>query len=401
MYVTKITLKNGVHYYSFSYTCQKTKKRVKLKKSEHPLFTDKNEAILWAKSQEAHRQIEKTRVELALKWRNEYFNFNQLLKEFSNWYQYEAPNSYQQTIIRLEHYVFRFFLQEKKCGNVAQWNLYHEEFKGWLRNCISLRTGKVISYSTKNHAIKALNNFTTFLRKHNKLTASDAVKCESFAKHLVKDRSYEDIVSSEEFIKLYDSLELLQGDVSDFYYILRFTGMRFNELFSLEKDSLYSGDCPLELQSELNKFDYKVFGYILLNSQSSGKTNNKAPRKPLKGRKKIDHKNSRMIPITDKKCWNLLAKRYQKSEQLFFEDTTYHCLLSNLKKAYYKINKEMKSYHCLRHSYATELIGKTKSYFLMRVILGHKTMEIMDKYIHIYEKLNLEGDKKRQVIELV
>lgn len=250
MFVNKIQLKNS-HYYSFSYICPKTKKRVRLKKSDHPLFTNEKDAHSWANSQMAHRAAEKTRNQIALKWKTQYHNFNELLIEFESWYKFEAPNSYKSAVNNLEKYVFLYFLQEKSCGNVAQWSLYYEEFKAWLRSYKSIRTEKEISYSTKNNIIKALNNFTTFLVRHNKINPQDVVTCKAFQKHLVKGRDFEDVVTDVEFEAIQSIFK--DEEVSRFYYILRHTGMRFNELYSLEKSALYAGICGEDLQKELDK----------------------------------------------------------------------------------------------------------------------------------------------------
>ncbi len=63
-----------------------------------------------------------------------------------------------------------------------------------------------------------------------------------------------------------------------------------------------------------------------------------------------------------------------------------------IKKAYALIDRSHKSYHCCRHSFATFMVGKTKSIFLARSITGHKS-NAFERYLHVWEQMTLEAQK--------
>ncbi len=117
-------------------------------------------------------------------------------------------------------------------------------------------------------------------------------------------------------------------------------------------------------------------------------------------------KGARTIPISDKECWNLLARRYTKDktknldlgEILFFGKVPKTKLENPLKDLYATLKYKKKEFHCLRHTYATFLIGETRNYFLAQAILGHRTLRIFEGYNHMYELLNIRAKAMNQVI---
>lgn len=133
MYIHKRKDRRGNFYYSFSYRAPDGK-RIRLKKSEHPLFDKREEAESWAKSQEAFRTSQKARVERKLAWKRQYYQFDVLLSQYKQWQVKKAPNSWESNVFFLELFIFPFFLGEKKCSNANDWHTLYQEFKDWLEN---------------------------------------------------------------------------------------------------------------------------------------------------------------------------------------------------------------------------------------------------------------------------
>ena len=188
---------------------------------------------------------------------------------------------------------------------------------------------------------------------------------------------------------------------------------------------MFKGNISGGIHDELveKKIDY--FGYILLDSQilKDDETDSLVrerfaggahKRGPLKGRKEISLKNSRFIPIDDKKCWNILVKLYQKQKEvlkkgtfglsdrnyLFFEDLEQ----GTVRRHMASVNEEKKShkdFHSLRHTYSTNLVGKTRSFFLAKAVLGHKSEKEFEKYCHLAEQTQLNAQKNSQSIDFV
>jgi hypothetical protein len=80
MYIEARKKKSGETYYTFSY--DKGGKRVRLKTSEHPYFTDLTKAREWADSQDAIRAAEKAYHQKKLSWKNQYYDFATLLQDY-------------------------------------------------------------------------------------------------------------------------------------------------------------------------------------------------------------------------------------------------------------------------------------------------------------------------------
>jgi integrase len=205
--------------------------------------------------------------------------------------------------------------------------------------------------------------------------------------------------------------------VADFFYIAYHTGMRFNEIKGLPMKFLYAGSLEGPLGDELARYNFTTYGYIVLESQADDKATKRLPdlsfkRKPLKTRKSISAKDARTVPITDKGAWNILARRFNaqkkllektlygsdKLNYLLFDNLNGVALNSTLKEAYKDLGKKPKTYHCCRHSKATYLVGQTRSYFLGKAILGHKS-DVFDDYLHIYEMIAVQAKQSENDIQ--
>ena len=103
----------------------------------------------------------------------------------------------------------------------------------------------------------------------------------------------------------------------EFCYVLLNTGLRLNELFSLQAVNL---EADLEnLKPLILKPFYTlgktIYGYIHLESQMQNPEKKyfrdkkgHISRKPLKCRKAITAEDNRIVPITDKLTWEILLK---------------------------------------------------------------------------------------------
>ncbi len=73
-----------------------------------------------------------------------------------------------------------------------------------------------------------------------------------------------------------------------------------------------------------------------------------------------------------------------------------------LSNAYKKNGLRFKSWHCCRHSCATNLIGRTGDYSLARLWLGHNSPSAIERYVHIHQamvRMSNQGyaDQKMQI----
>src|SRR3989338_4763977 len=95
-------------------------------------------------------------------------------------------------------------------------------------------------------------------------------------------------------------------------------------------------------------------------------------RSLFKGRKKIDEKSARVIPLIDQSLWIHLARYYNEAlasykRRLWGEDLKDYLLFNNitstssteLSRISSRLSIPYRSWHCLRHSRATYLIGHT------------------------------------------
>lgn len=420
--------RDGSQYYSIVYYDTSSRKQRRISKSDIRKrfgsdLIEYNRAVEACKLLEAETSSVASRAQKIIEWENEYYDFASLLDFYTKHQQKKAPNSYKNNIHYLRYYVLPFFLSVKRCNNISQWFDFYPEFKDWLEEEARLikRPGLKISYSSKNHAIKALNTFMKHI--FDRRVVDRFYPCESFPAHTLTEKGLEALISPEEMEEVYAQL-IKNGAKLEavFYRFLFFTGMRFNEALGLHPANIYDGeieDATLAKHLERENIDY--FGYVVINSQPNHSTrglrdkNGIIHRKPLKGRKKVDDKSARTVVITDKLLWNELVALHnqtliQVDKRLFggdisqypvFEGADKTTSANKLRKAYAKVNLPYRSWHCCRHTRATMLIGETGNTFLARLWLGHSSEKVLNRYVHIYEavvrsvkKSNQEGVSK-------
>ena len=421
LYVDRRKGKGG-DYFTFSYTDPETRKRVRLPRSQTPRFTDYDEAKEWAQAQDAfaasRKKIHKQRVE----YRNKYYDFTGLVEDYTKYQKRRAKNSWENNVMLLNDYVLPYFLDTHKASNVNDWITLFPKFKDWLDSDVrSNLSGQPLAVSTKNHIIQTLNTFMRYLSEYNLLDSASYKVCPLFPEHERVQKSVESIYSEVEFLTIYNSLLKINAETAEFFYVLRHTGLRFGELQALPLSSLFRGTMDTTLDGELHNTGMGDYvGYIVVESQFKDKTLKRddtgdIERKPLKGKKRIAAKYSRTIPIWDKTTWNLLAKRYMAQEKLyrkkvygsnkdnyvFFDDLKLGASQRALNKAFLQTGLERKTFHDLRHTFATEFIGRSKNFFLAKTLLGHSSLKVLERYNHIFEQMNLASKASEQIIELI
>ncbi len=415
MFIDKRRNKSGI-YYSFSYMNDEGI-RVRLKKSEYPHFTNEEDARAWANSQSAQRQSQKDQLKKKLAWRTQFYEFPPLVEKFTKHQIEQAPNSYENSVFYLEHYALYWFLNIKKQNNINGWHFIYHEYRQWLSEEAVTLQGTKLAYSTRNKAIHALNSFLGFLASTGDISQDAAKKCPAYADSLLNVKGFESVIDQQEFEYIHKRLIDIDPPSADFWYILYHTGMRFSEAYGLPLTALFSGKTDGSLDAELTQHKMDYVGYLVLESQPESKFRKREldgtiKRKPLKGRKTIHPKNNRIIPILDKSAWNILARRYKqqkamheqnvhggdKVNYMLFDDVQYSKMKRSLTKAYKDSPYPENTWHNARHSYCTFMVGRTRSFFLARAVLGHKS-KAFERYLHIYEQMSLRAKQNTMDID--
>ena len=386
-----------------------------LPKSEYPTFINKEDAKKWCEQQNAKmeqcRLISRHESLIDIDLKKEMIgDWTTVINEFILWHQTTAKHTHESARTWLKIYVIPFFLEKK-----AKYHLWPEHYKDFRKHLLvvkSEKTGKLLSYSSRNHIIKYLNLFLAFVKEEKKLIGPFD-KCKYFAKDLLNQRGVESLISNEEI----ESIKRHLDDPSlEFLYVLLNSGLRLNELKSLQLTGVeinLSNLKPLILKP-FYTLGKTIFGYIRLESQieNSEKRNYRneigcITRKPLKCRKKISPENHRIIPITDELTWGILLKYRRlaladlRNRKFISNDPNDYLLfnlpLQDITKGISKFFKKSKSAHCARHSYCTTIVSEFLECNIgpeyVRFLLGHSERE-WRRYTHIVLDKQSEDRKK-------
>lgn len=402
---------DGTKYYSFVHYDTKSKRQVRMTRAEirqrfgKDILT-KEDAESCLKLLEAKNQSEKTRILKRITWEQEFYSFKGLLEQYLEMQKKKAPNSWENNAFYLKHYVLFYFLQVSKLNNIDLWVDHFDDFRTWLEGAKKVRGNGTIAVSSMNHAIKSLNTFLDHLFSKKIITFTQ--KCPAFGEHLLNSRSIDDVVPPDHMEIIYkDLLDRGFTEEAVFYRYLYFSGMRWNEGKAVSVGCLFQGDLPEGfLKQKLKVYNIECFGYIVAEGQFKKRTDSgKVLLAPFKGQKIINEKNNRLVPIVDAELWNQLvdlAEKYHRKmsnhltskDVLLFpglDDTTSSV---RLRESYDRRNLGYKSWHCLRHSRATYLIGQTGDTLLAKYWLGHSSPRTLEKYNHIYQAIVREAKSK-------
>ncbi|MEK6627203.1 MAG: site-specific integrase [Bdellovibrionota bacterium] len=400
-------------YYSFIQWNPAVKKNIRLKQREVPAnITSDKQADEFCKLREHETEAIKARIEQKLDWQKKFYKFEELLKICEKEAMKKAPNSFISLNYYLRQYGFDYFLNKKQCNNINNWHLYFEDFREWLITTKTIKTtqnNNTLSYSSKNNIIGAINFFLDVMYKKGKCQQSP--KCQKFPRHLLNFRDAKHVIDENEAQSIISKLNEVDPSrlSSDFFTVLLNTGLRLGEGLSISLNDFYPGMPDNKImKGALDRHKLNPHGYISLESQLGDSVkprglNNAVIRKPLKGRKRIDAKSSRIIPVINKACFNALATRFNiqcdllsnqvfgsnRSDYLLFDGLTKNRFSRILREAYKKTKYFHKSPHCARHTFATNFAGLSNAdTMLCRLVLGHKDEDTTLGYVHIFEQIN-------------
>lgn len=432
-YVQK-TDSSGKTYYSFLVYDHEQKKNVRLKKAEiinrfGKDITTVEEAIKFDGLLRAEFDSSRERYKRLMAWTEKYYNFASLLDDYVKKQKRKSPYGWKNNVHYLKYYVLPYFLEISQNNNINGWHLDYPKFRIWLEDEATLIRNKniKISYCSKNHSIKALNTFMKHLQQDGIIQTYHV--CEAFDESKLRERTIDDVITEDESWIIYNQLlDLGHQNEAEYFLLMFWTGMRFNEGLGLSLADIYKGEITRDSFKNLlrrnlifytespnvpNDYLYRYFGFLTLSSQpdndgSKSIVRNELDhilRKPLKMKKAINEKNNRVIPIVNQELWDALSRRakdaYQKwkkgelqsnnkSDYLLFENITQTTSTARLKEAFEKANLKYRSWHCCRHSRGTFLHGRTGDKELTMQWLGHSSEKVHNKYLHTYEGLMRE-----------
>ena len=399
--------RSGQTYYSFVYYDTASKKRVRLTKTYiqnrfgHDIVDAKEADVILRTLAKEVSSRENDKQERMV-WECEHQSIRELVELYQVAQRKLAPNSYANNMHYLKYYVLYFFLQVEVCAELQEWPLHYEAFKEWLEEkaTVTRTPGQLISYNSKNHCIRALNTFMRFL--HRKMVITSFISCPRFADYQTKEKTIDDVISEKEMESIYHQLQVTgHSKEAVFWRLLYFTGMRFNEARGVSIENIYEGKLEdVAFSKRLQQHKIAYFGYLVIENQPASKAilrnrEGHVSRKPLKGKKKIDEKSARTIPIIDAVLWRELAIFYNEevermrqkiwgtlpSDYVLFDGVQ----RAIIKKAYTQLRIPYHNPHCCRHTRATWLVGETGDAILTRMWLGHTSSKVLDKYVHIYQ----------------
>jgi len=225
----------------------------------------------------------------------------------------------------------------------------------------------------------------------------------------VKQRTIDDVVYPAEMEQVYATLKANGYNYeAAFFRYQFFSGMRYSEGLAISLADLFQGELPANqlMAKKISAHGIKYLGYIVSDSQ----INEKGQRVPFKGKKEISEKYARTIPIVDKVLWNelvdLASEQYEhwqhtkgtpKKDFLLFQGLDDSTASRRLQDAFDSCKLRYRSWHCLRHSRATWLIGETGDEVLARAWLGHSSISVFQRYNHLYQSLVREAKGKDTV----
>jgi len=423
-------LANGRTRYLVRYKDPETGKYKYLDQRQYPdNFYSKKECHEWINSNR-HRFVHlKYHADVLrdLKAKHKFPEFQKLIDLFMVTQKEEAPNSWQTSMLYIDRFVIPFFHGRKGLRDINVWKDYFEEYRDWLLHEATIK-GKeqLISYSTRNHAIRTLNKFLTVMSWRKKLRKENLFKCRSFPRSLQNTRGLEAVFTDEDYDLL---LEHLEPKTKTFFQVLYHSGMRFNELYSLPMESvMFKEELPEYLEKRFKSYNHKIYGFLTLNDQLAvpRKVNGKEfvvgasyknKRKALKGYKgKPKPEQQRIIPIMCRFTWKLIMDNYHRAWDEFdfysakpnkSKDPNDYFLLEGIENpmrrnffdTLNKLKIKNKNFHSCRHTRITFWVGRDLfDPILVRTFSGHSDKgNSFSKYLHLWQQMSKETIKKKNI----
>lgn len=410
--------------YSFLYYDPILRKNIRLPKSQTPHITSEADAIKFAEQWDLKNEAFKARLRQRINWEKKYPNFEHLLMIALEEKKQESPYAWKNFERDIRLHVYPFFLGTKQQPNINLWKYHLEEFRSHLHTIRTMKGSRPIAYTTKNNILSSLNGFLKTMYRHH--YTEYELKVRRFPESLANKRTADSVINPEMANMIHDALHFESKLAADFFWVILNTGMRLNEAIGLSLDDFHAESIESDfMQRALKPYNLNALAYIALESQPLHRTKIRnargvVERKPLKAKKKIDPENSRIIPIFDKRTYNILAARFNEQKALYDKQTygdnlKNYLLFDGLSGPVFaallkKTQKNMRlsfihTAHDTRHTYSTWLADQTAgNYTLCRMILGHSDLDMTMRYVHINSKLRRQLQVKRQIdkqIELV
>lgn len=418
--------KRGTRY-SFIYHDPERGKNVRLRKHETPAIENDEQARDFCKKWDARLNATAVRIHRRLEWQTQFHDFTKLLKTYELSRMEEAPHSWTADRYYLEYYVFPFFLEKKKAINISLWKNYFEEFRDYLLVAEPLKIKKgqnSLAYATKNNIIKALNAFLLVMFRRKEIEHLE--KCRYFPKSKVNRKNEESVIPEEKQIKLFEEIRELNSSAAILFWVTLQTGLRLSEALGLSLSDFFPGELENEaLKRALQPYQMKPFGYLAIDSQPKNalrprNAKGEVLRKPLKNKKRITNEEGRIIPIFDRTAYNHLvglwnAQQFLFARNRFGANPKNYLLFDGINKNIYAnvlrtAQKRLRwtkrfTAHDTRHTYSTWLAEQTGgNYMLCRMILGHASLDITMRYVHlsaqIHKNLRITTQLKTQLEQL-
>ncbi len=220
-----------------------------------------------------------------------------------------------------------------------------------------------LSHSSVSNKIAIIKSFFRYLKENNFVDSSPAV----LLKLSKKPRKIPKFLNDIELAKLLASPDRVKDKrfrkfiIRDklILYLLAYTGLRKSELINLDWEHINLGSKYLIVRKGKNKTDriiplHKTVTKLLDEYLSI--------RLPLKNKALFLSERGNRISPTSLDC---LFKRYLKFSGL--------------------VNKKY-TLHTLRHTFATRLLNKNVSLFRIKNLLGHRSIESTEIYLHTTSK---------------
>ncbi len=406
--------------YSFIYYDTTLKKNVRLNREMHPLIDDPQVASEFCKHWDATQDSIRARIQTKMKWQRRFYKFQDLIEIYERARKEDAPNSWKDCVNSLKHYILPFFLERKKESNVNNWHFHYEEFRDYLEDSrpLKLKTGAAkerLAYGTMNNIIAAFNAFIVTL--HRRQLIEKDHKCRQFSNHKLRRRGLSSVIDEESQAVILSLLTDLHPLSACFFRVSLHTGLRLNEQLGLSLSDFFSQAPESEvILTALEPYRLQANSYLSIESQPArhaGLREGKLiPRKPLKGKKRMDPGDCRIIPIFDLESYKCLVRLWNEQQALFESKKFGSCpddylLFDGLTRSIYSRNLRLaQKYlkfgpytpHEARHTYSTWLAEKTGgNYTLCRMILGHSDVDITMRYIHLNAKIQKQLRTKMQL----
>lgn len=285
-------------------------------------------------------------------WLNKYQKFDKLYEQYEKWIQRRAVNSWKSTTSHIRNHVLYWYLELNSINNPEMWPRHFNDFKDWLLSEEPIKVSKdKLSKNSVNNIIKALNSFLKFLELEHQL--GPFVRCECVKVGKTERRGLEAIYSDDEIKAVVKKLSEVDPKFGLFFELLCKTGMRANEALGLHVKSFSVGKIPVEKKAlfrRISEAGIDIYGFILLRDQPQIEylydKKGSVPRKPLKGRREIDPRYNRYIPLIDKDMTQRLVKlkvKAREEERPHEEDKLlFGFPYQHFYRAFYQIVRELK-----------------------------------------------------------